>query len=1180
MKTLLKSLRAGLFLGFALAVLLPALSLPSAAATPSSQAEQRLSLDGPGWRLATDPKNAGRDESWFTTPSPEAVATHVPWIIQDAFPGYHGVAWYWRSFTAPENPHPHGRCLLRFWAVDYKADVWLNGQAVGGHEGGETPFTLEVTGVIRPGVSNLIAVRVLNPSNDRIDGIVLRETPARNKVIPYSGGGSYAHGGIVDSVELLLTAPVRVEDLFARPDVKTGLIHVEANLRNASSEAVQVELQLTAAPAASGGTLASEKITRQLPPGDTAVRAQLQVDQPHLWALDDPYLYRVSARVAPADSGELDEQSVRCGFRDFRFEDGYFRLNGHRIYLRCSHTGNHCPVGLQLPPDPDFLRRDLLNVKVMGFNAIRFIAGVATRYQLDLCDELGLMVYQESYAGWVLADSPKMAERFDRSVTEMIRRDRNHPSVVMWGLLNETGDGPVFRHAVATLPIVRALDESRLVMLNSGRFDLPSPSDLSGLELWRRADGNDPNVSFNPLSKPLSAPWATWPPGQLALHPGADGAASVVRWTAPEAAELEVSATFAAIGNQPTTDVHVFQDGQEVFQGWLNLHGGKNSASFTGKVSVAKGGTIEFVVGRGNDSHGGDSTGLRAVLRTAQGAIYDPAADYAAGKNPNGAWSYGVMPDGAKPDAARFSRYAVHETVGKGTDSRPIGSLSNPGSAVWEDVLSDQHPYQRAPHTAGIIQTLRTIGAGRLPLFLSEYGIGSGVDLMRVARHYEQLGKQDLEDARFYRDKLDRFLADWKRWRMSEVFGRPEDFFAASLRKMAGQRWLGLNAMRANTNIVGHSLTGTVDQGMSGEGLFTTFRELKPGTVDAVFDAWAPLRWCLFVEPVNVHRGARVRLEAVLANEDVLSPGVYPATLQVLGPDNQVVWMARTNVTIGPRDAKPEPPLAQLVVGQDAVIDGPPGRYRFVATFERGAAAAGDETEFYVADRAQWPAIETEVVQWGQDTALSQWLDNQGIRHQAFAPERQAGREVVLVSTAPAAPDAAAAFRSLWQHVARGSTAVFLVPGAFKKGDQPLGWLPLTKKGHLAALNGWLYHKDEWARNHPIFAGLPTGMMDYTFYREIIPDLTWAPPEGPMEVISAANNVSIDYSSGLMLSVCPLAKGRFILNTLLVRDNLGNNPVADRLLRNLVAFAGSNQKEPLADLPANFDEQLKACGYE
>ena len=175
-----------------------------------------VSLDGAGWLLATDPTNMGREEQWFATPRLEAKPTQMPWIIQDAFPGYHGVAWYWREFDAPANPHADGRTLLRFWAVDYLAEVWLNGSRIGQHEGGESPFVLDVSEAIRAGGKNLLAVRVLNPTNEPIDGIVLSETPHRNKVIPYRAGASYNHGGIVDSVELLVVPPIRFDDLFAR----------------------------------------------------------------------------------------------------------------------------------------------------------------------------------------------------------------------------------------------------------------------------------------------------------------------------------------------------------------------------------------------------------------------------------------------------------------------------------------------------------------------------------------------------------------------------------------------------------------------------------------------------------------------------------------------------------------------------------------------------------------------------------------------------------------------------------------------------------------------------------------------------------------------------------------------------------------------------------------------------
>jgi hypothetical protein len=962
---------------------LPAEDLPVATSVTS--------LDGQ-WLLAVDPQNVGRQEKWFEKqPVGAAKPAKVPWIIQETFPGYHGVAWYWRDFTAPELPREPARCLLRFWSVDYKADVWLNGLPVGDHEGAETPFVLDVSKAIRPGQRNRLAVRVLNPTHQAIDGIVLNETPHRNKVLPYGPGSAWDQGGIMDSVELLVTPTVRIGDLLVRPDWKTGVIAVQATIDNPTADAAAVRLELTAGPAAAGQTLAVVRLDRSLPPGQSVVQSQLRLDNPRLWDLSDPFLYRVTARISRAESGLFDEQSVRCGFRDFRFADGAFRLNGRRIYLRCSHTGNCCPIGLELPHDPDFLRRDLINAKAMRFNAIRFISGVAKRYQLDLCDEIGLMVYEEPYAAWCMCDSPKFARRYDDSVLGMVVRDRNHASVTMWGLLNETPDGPVFRHALSLLPALRERDGSRMVMLSSGRFD--------------------------------------------------------------------------------------------------NL-----------------GGTVDGIA---------------------------------------------------------------------------VGSLSNPGSTVWEDVLSDQHPYQAVPHTAGVLHTLRTIGGNGKPLFLSEYGIGSAVDLLRVVRLYEQAGKADAEDAQFYRQLRDRFLADWQRWKMSEAFDRPEDFFAQSNARMAGQRLLGLNAIRANPNVVGHSLTGTVDQGMTGEGLWTTFRELKPGTADALFDAFAPLRWCLFVEPVNVYRGTPVRLEACLADEDVLRPGQYPVRLQVVGPDAAPVWQQTLTVTIPETKGKSEPPLVLPVFDKPLVIDGPAGKYRFSATFQRGAAAAGEAVEFYVAEPAPPPGFETEVVLWGDDAGLRPWLAEHGIRSRPFSPTAPIGRELILAAASPPAPGGAAAFGQLARRIARGAHVVFLCPAVFAQGNAKTAWLPLAHKGDFAGLPSWLYHKDEWAKRHPIFDGLPAGgLMDYAFYRELIPSAAFVDLDPPAEAVAAGINAACGYSSGLLVAVYPLGAGEFVVNGLQIREHLGRHPAADRLLLNMLRYAAGKTRQPLVELPSDFDAQLKRLKYQ
>jgi hypothetical protein len=813
----------------------------------------------------------------------------------------------------------------------------------------------------------------------------------------------------VDSVDLLLAPAVRVEDLHVIPDWKTGAVDIRANIRNAGDRQVKAHLAFTVAPAAAGETLDAAAVKSDLDPGDTLVRARLTVTDHRLWALNDPALYRVTARVRAEGSPSFDEHSVTCGFRDFRFADGYFRLNGERVFLKSSHTASIYPVGLHWPHDPDVARREMIQMKMMGFNAIRFFCSVPARYQLDLCDELGFMIYEESLAGWFLADSPKMKERFDNEITDMVKRDRNHPCVVMWGLLNETSDGPVFRHAVDMLPLVRSLDDTRLVMLNSGR--------------------HDGQFQIGSLSNPGSGAWE------------------------------------CLLGDE---------GGTKPVQGYA-------AASYTGR----------------GGAHGGGG---------------------------------------------------------------------------------DVHCYLAVPQTAEGNRALRTLGRADRPIFLSEGGIGSSLDLATLTRRYEQFGAEHTEDARWYRAKLDAFMADWKRWRLEDTFAGPEDYFRRCLSRMAEQRRLGLDCVRSNPRCVGHSLTGTTDCGDAGEGIVTLFRHLKPGTVDSVREGWAPLRWCLFAEPVQAYRGDAVHLEAVLANEDVLKAGAYPVRVQVVGPKGLRVLDKTVTVTIPDAGDGPEPPFAALMFSEDVVVDGPSGRYRFLVAFQGGGAATGGDVTFYVADPADMPAVDTEVALWGEDDELSAWLGEHGIRTGKLADGGPAKREVILVGNKAAAD--APAWKDLVARIARGSTAVFLSTSVFKKEDQPLGWVPLADKGSVETLPSWLYHKDEWNKSHPIFDGLPSGdLMDYTFYREILPSRAWVGREAPAEVVAGAINTSVDYSAGLFTSVHPLGAGRFILNTLLIRENLGAHPVAERLLRNMLRYAARDAATPPADLPADFDRQLEAIGY-
>jgi hypothetical protein len=376
------------------------------------------------------------------------------------------------------------------------------------------------------------------------------------------------------------------------------------------------------------------------------------------------------------------------------------------------------------------------------------------------------------------------------------------------------------------------------------------------------------------------------------------------------------------------------------------------------------------------------------------------------------------------------------------------------------------------------------------------------VDLWRIVRTFEQIGKAHAEDALYYRERLDDFLADWDRWRLSGVFATPGDFFAQSLRRSAGQRTLSLDALRSNPNLIGYSLTGMMDHVNCGEGLFTLFRELKPGTTDALFEGLAPLRLCVMLWPEHVYSGAKARVEVWLANEDVLPPGEYPVHVQLVAPDGKRAWERTASVRVPGRLGSGEAPLALLVVDEEVAVSGPGGAYRCVATLERGGAPTGGESRLHVTDAAAMPAVEREIALWGEDAELAAWLAAHGIRVRAGAGGT--GREVILVGRKPE-HGGTAAFRGLAERIAHGSGAVFLCPEVFAEGEDHVRWLPLHNKGALGSINSWLYLKDDWARAHPIFDCLPAGgLLDHAYYRELITNAVWQGQDPPLAAVAGA----------------------------------------------------------------------------
>lgn len=942
-------------------------------------------LNGP-WTIAPDSANIGREEGWWRAPRPEAIAAPVPGIIQQVLPGQHGVFWYWHRFQAGPIGIDGARALLRFGAVDYLGEVWLNERYLGLYESGELPFEFDITDALR--ADNLLAVRVLNPTNTPIDGYVLAETPHRNKALSIIPGSPTNTGGILYPVTLRVVPAVQVRDVFARPDPRTGRIAITVTVFNSRADAAG-ELTCSVGQADDGETLASVTRAEVFPAGASSHEIALSVGEPRLWNLDDPRLYGLTTVVQEAGAA-AHTHAIRIGFRELRVVDGYFELNGKRIFLKSTHTGNHQPIGAIVPVIADFVRRDLIFAKASGFNMVRFISGTAYPEQLDFCDALGLMVYEESLAAWLLADSPQMGERYDRNTGDMIRRDRNHACVTIWGLLNETNDSPTFRHAVDYLPKARALDPTRLILLGSGRFD--------------------EELGIGSLSNPGGTAWE-----------------------------------------------HVW-------------------------------------------------------------GVERPGAPRAEPRPPSGNWS-GFPPPGY------------------------VGGAG------------DAHVYPQMPLTPTAIDFMKRLGADSKPVFLSEYGIGSQQNVISEWRNWEQTGAPPLEEGAFLRDQAEKFEADWRRLGFDDVYAFPEDMLSESQRLHSRQRAFAFDLIRANPRLAGYNLTGMLDHALTGEGLWTFFRQWKPGAFDAVAEGWAALRWCLLADPTHAYVGRAVTLEASLANEGALKPGDYPARFRLLGPGG-LAWEKAVTLAI------PDPsPLAVPVLRETVVLDGPPGAYTFAANLERGGAPAGGRMTVRVSDPADLPHLSGQAAIWGLDPRAETWLTARGLRCRPFRPGASEPADMILVGLPSEAERTPEAMAELTRRLGEGATVIALNHALFANGPDSTAYLPLARRGKAYTATDWLYHKECVARRHRVFDGLQgPGIMDWDYYGPVVPHDIYEGLDAPDEMIAASFAVGHHrypggYAWGLLMGGYRVGAGRLILSTLPLLENLDAHPAADRLLVNLIRRA-------------------------
>jgi len=417
-----------------------------------------------------DAPSADYSDSWWD----EVNLPHT-WNAHDAsddVPGYfRGIGWYRKHFQLGEE-YRGKRVFLEFEGVNQVAEFWVNGTRVGEHKGGYTSFEFEVTSALRFGNDrNTLTVKVDNLYNPNISPTIKTDVTF--------------YGGIYRDVWLRVNGPVYVSDLFWRTPRVTD-------------RAADVDVYASLAPAAGTGgyTLRHEVVDADgktvAKTASISLKQSLLVPSPHLWSPDSPYLYRIRTSLWH-ENDLVDAVDVPLGFRWFRFDaDQGFFLNGKRLQLRGTTWHQSYPgMGNALPNSRH--TADMKMIRDMGCNFFRTSHYPHDSAVMEACDRLGLLVLEELFVGEEIENTPEYLEIQAKTAEEMIRRDRNNPCVILWGMEGEVDAAEKSAATVTALAEkLRELDPTRLITMQDARVEeIKQHLDVVGLYSGFEDDDRD-----------------------------------------------------------------------------------------------------------------------------------------------------------------------------------------------------------------------------------------------------------------------------------------------------------------------------------------------------------------------------------------------------------------------------------------------------------------------------------------------------------------------------------------------------------------------------------------------------------------------------------------------------------------------------------------------------------------
>jgi hypothetical protein len=457
-----------------------------------------IDLSGPGWRMLHDKDAQWENDELFLPPVQLSKLPGNPptggWTaltenagIPVSVPGtaeeylgdgggtssdVKGVTWWYRQLTVPAGESR--KITLQFASTRHRAEVYIDGRLVGYDVVGNSPFEVDLSDLSLAGKSVQLAVRITDPGGN-FDWIDYSQFKWGKYTFPMSHG----FGGITGGLKLVITDQVSISDLNIQNTPSMHDVNALVTVQNSKSIAVRQNLKLEILD--EKATVATaETAEREFPPGETTIKLPLSVPGATLWDTDNPKLYHARATLLGGDA-VTDHVQKRFGFRWFTADgigsDAVFRLNGKRVFLKTAISWGFFPIN-GMYATPEIAEKQIRTAKSLGMNMLNFHRAIGSPVILDKADELGLLYFEEP-GGYVSGGREAFGQAISREkLLRMVKRDRSHPSLIIYNMINEQWnefgadkDDALFAIHQEDLRKAHEIDPSRIIVYTSAWSD-------------------------------------------------------------------------------------------------------------------------------------------------------------------------------------------------------------------------------------------------------------------------------------------------------------------------------------------------------------------------------------------------------------------------------------------------------------------------------------------------------------------------------------------------------------------------------------------------------------------------------------------------------------------------------------------------------------------------------------